>query len=230
MNPYKAAGVLRVLIACECSGKIREAFRALGHDAVSCDLQEADDGSPHHIQGDALETIRSGQWDLVGMHPPCTFLSVSGIHWNDRGRGWEDTDAALKFVRDLMEAATQATAATGGGWYLENPISIISSRIRKPDQILQPFDYGDDASKRTCLWLHHLPRLVAEPKMRVPGRKVEWPRGSGKTVERWSNQTDSGQNVLAPSAGRAKARSETYPGIATTMARQWSAELAERML
>ncbi len=202
------------LVCCEHSGIVREAMRAQGIDAVSCDLLPADDGSPFHIQGDCREAMRSRDWSGFGMHPDCTFLTVAGIHWNSRGRGWERTHEALAFVRELMALAGDKP------WYLENPVSIISTQIRKPDQTIQPFDYGEDASKRTCLWLNHLPLL--RPTGRVPGRMVEWPRGSGKMVERWANQTDSGQNRLPPSKDRWRERSRTYAGIAKAMSLQWS--------
>jgi hypothetical protein len=205
---------MRVLVACEYSGRVREAFRALGHDAWSCDLLPSDDGSIFHYQADMRDVLTS-DWDFVGMHPDCTYMCGSGIHWNDRGRGWEKTEESLELVRWLMSHKMP--------WYLENPIGIISSRIRKPDQIIQPYEYGEDASKKTCLWLNGLPKL--EPTLRVPGRIVEWPKGSGKKVERWSNQTDSGQNKLAPSADRWKLRSKTYEGVAKAMAAQWSAYL-----
>jgi hypothetical protein len=202
---------MKILIACEFSGTVRRALRAAGHDAWSCDLLACTDGSPHHIQGDILEHLNDG-WDAFGFHPPCTFLCGSGIHWNNRGRGWQGTEDAVEFVRKLM--------ARQEPWYLENPIGILSSRIRKPDQIIQPYEYGENASKKTCLWLNQLPRLT--PTLRIPGRMVEWPRGSGKMVERWSNQTDSGQNKLAPSDDRWAERSLTYPGIAKAMADQWT--------
>ena len=194
---------MRVLIVCESSGTVREAFRALGHDAWSCDLLPADDGSPYHYQADARDVLDES-WDMAGMHPPCTFLGVSGIHWNNRGRGWERTEQALAFVRWLMSHNLP--------WYLENPVSVISTRIRKPDQTIQPYEFGEDASKRTCLWLNHLPKLTATKY--VAPRIVD-----GKP--RWANQTDSGQNKLAPSANRWKERSKTYPGIAAAMAEQW---------
>lgn len=206
----------RMLIVCESSGVVREAMRAQGIDAWSCDLLPADDGSPYHIQGDALEVMAKGGFDAYGLHPPCTYLTVAGIHWNNRGRGWEGTRKALAFVLELMRLAGDAP------WYLENPVSIISTHIRKPAQSIQPYDFGEDASKRTCLWLHRLPCLVADPARRVSGRLAEYPVGSGKLVERWSNQTDSGQNRLAPSADRWKQRSRTYPGIARAMAEQWA--------
>lgn len=205
-----------MLICCECSGVIREAFRAQGINAWSCDLQPADDDSPYHIQEDCREAMVSQHWDAYGFHPECTYLTVAGIHWNDRGRGWENTHKALDFVDDLMFLAGDAP------YYLENPVSIISTSIRKPDQLVQPYEYGDDASKRTCLWLQGFPKLVPDPDLRVPGRLVEWPRGSGRSVERWANQTDSGQNALPPSAGRSKERSRSYPGIARAMAASWA--------
>ena len=203
------SGKPRALILCESSGVVREAFRAVGWDAWSCDLLPADDGSPHHYQMDVFEALDQhpeGYWDLLGMHPPCTYLSVSGIHWNNRGRGWAKTNAALFFVKKLMRRPEP--------WYLENPISIISSRIRKPDQIIQPHQFGHDASKKTCLWLHRLPPLVIDPKLAIPPRMVD-----GKP--RWANQTDSGQNKLAPSKDRWKDRSKTYPGIAKAFADNW---------
>lgn len=204
---------MKILIVCESSGTVREAFRALGHDAWSCDLLPADDGSPYHIQGDARDV--GGDWDMMGFHPPCTFLTVAGMHWNNRGRGWAGTRAGLEFVRWCMSHRCP--------WYLENPVSIISTHIRKPDQTIQPYEFGEDASKRTCLWLHSLPRLASTS--RFHGRMVEWPPGSGKIVERWSNQTDGGQNKLTPSPTRWKERSKSYAGIAAAMADQWGRKL-----
>lgn len=195
---------MRVLVACEYSGRVRDAFLALGHDAWSCDLLPTDSPGPH-IQGDVLEVIGGG-WDLMIAHPPCTYLAVSGMHWTRRGlRDPQLTEDALDFVRALMDAPIERIA-------LENPVSVISSRIRKPDQIIQPWMFGDDASKKTCLWLKGLPKLVptdiVEPRI-VDGRK------------RWGNQTGSGQNKLGPSPDRWKIRSATYPGIAQAMAEQW---------
>lgn len=194
---------MKILIVCESSGTVREAFRARGHDAWSCDLLPADDGSPHHIQADARDV--GGDWDMMGFHPPCTYLSVSGMHWTARGlRDPRLTEDALELVRWCMSHECP--------WYLENPVSIISTRIRKPDQTIQPYQFGEDASKRTCLWMNNLPLLI--PTKRHPGRMVDG-------VERWSNQTDGGQNKLAPSADRWKQRSKTYPLVAAAMADQW---------
>lgn len=195
---------MRVLVACEYSGRVRDAFIAHGHDALSCDLLPTDSPGPHY-QGDVMDIIADG-WDLMVAHPPCTYLSVSGMHWTTRGlRDPKLTEDALDFVKLLMNAPIERIA-------IENPISVISSRIRKPDQIITPYQFGHDASKKTCLWLKNLPPLrptsFVEPRI-VNGRP------------RWGNQTDSGQNKLAPSADRWKVRSETFQGIADAMADQW---------
>ena len=206
---------MRVLIACEYSGRTRNAFAALGHDVISADFEPAEDGSPYHYQGDCFDLINDQQFDLMIAHPPCTYLSVSGLHWNTRGvlvdgrPRAELTEEALDFVRRLMDAPIQRIA-------IENPVSGISSRIRKPDQIIQPWQFGEDASKATCLWLKNLPLLT--PTKIIEGREVVH---NGKTVSRWANQTDSGQNKLAPSEDRWKERSRTYAGIAAAFADQW---------
>lgn len=211
---------MNVLVACESSGVVRRAFRDRGHNAWSCDILPADDGSDYHIQSDilaVLESIGSGywsqhgrivptQWDLMIAHPPCTYLSVSGLHWNGRVEGRaQKTEAALDFVRTLMAAPIARKC-------IENPLSCISTRIRKSDQVIQPYQFGHDASKETHLWLFGLPHLVPTKyvKPRMVGRKP-----------RWANQTDSGQNKLPPSETRWKERSETYAGIAEAMAEQW---------
>ena len=142
---------MRVLIACEYSGIVRDAFAELGHDAWSCDILPTERPG-NHIQDDVLQHLHRN-WDLMIAHPPCTYLSVSGMHWTTRGlRDPGLTEYALDFVRRLMDAPIQRIA-------IENPISIISSRIRKPDQIIQPWWFGHDASKKTCLWLKNLPKL-----------------------------------------------------------------------
>ena len=196
---------MRVLIACESSGAVRDAFRARGHFAMSCDLLPSEQPGPHH-QGDVRELLGQ-EWDLLIAHPPCTYLSVSGMHWTTRGlRDPKLTEDALDFVRLFMDAPIERIA-------IENPVSVISSRIRKPDQIIQPYQFGHDASKKTCLWLKGLPLLT--PTQMVEPRIV-----NGK--QRWGNQTDSGQNKLPPSKDRWKLRSKTYEGIANAMAAQWS--------
>lgn len=196
---------MKVLVACEYSGRVRDAFLARGHDAISCDLLPTDSPGPHY-QGDVLELIRREKFDLMVAHPPCTYLCSSGLHWNGRipGRA-EKTEEALEFVRALLFCDIPRIA-------LENPTGCIGTRIRKSDQTIQPWQFGADASKATCLWLKGLPNLVptsiVEPRI-VNGKK------------RWGNQTDSGQNRLGPSDDRWKIRSETYLGIAEAMAAQW---------
>jgi site-specific DNA-cytosine methylase len=172
---------------------------------MSCDLLPSEQPGPHH-QGDVRELLDQ-EWDLLIAHPPCTYLSVSGMHWTTRGlRDPKLTEDALDFVRLFMDAPIERIA-------IENPVSVISSRIRKPDQIIQPWQFGHDASKKTCLWLKGLPLL--KPTQMVEPRIV-----NGK--QRWANQTDSGQNKLPPSKDRWKLRSKTYEGIADAMAAQWS--------
>lgn len=196
----------RILIACEYSGVVRRAFTAKGWDAWSCDLLPAEDDG-QHIQGDVREVLSEG-WGLMIAHPPCTYLSVSGMHWTTRGlRDPQLTEDALQLVRAFMDAPIPRIA-------IENPVSVISSRIRKPDQIIQPWQFGEDASKKTCLWLKGLPPL--RPTNYFPPRMVGG-------IPRWSNQTDSGQNKLAPGPDRWKERSRTFDGIAAAMADQWTA-------
>ncbi len=188
---------MKVLVACEFSGVVREAFRARGHNAWSCDLLPAEDGSPYHIKLDALLPAKNGFWDLMIAHPPCTHLAVSGARWfKDKQR---EQSLALDFVRRLLAAPVPRIA-------LENPISIISSQIRKPDQILQPWQFGHGEVKATCLWLKNLPKLV--PTNIVEGRK---PR----------------VHFASPGPDRWKERSRTLTGIADAMARQWG-DLYER--
>ena len=197
---------MKILIACECSGIVRSAFRARGHDAWSCDLKADVDDSPFHIRGDVMAMLADDDsWDLVIAHPPCTYLCVSGLHWNKRRPERATlTDAAAEFFMAFTELRCR--------WAIENPVGCMSRLYRRPDQIIQPWMFGDDASKATCLWLNELPPLL--PVRMSFGRLV-----NGR--ERWSNQTDSGQNRLAPSPERAALRAQTYPGIAAAMASQW---------
>lgn len=193
---------MRVLIACETSGKVRDAFRRRGHDATSCDLLPTDAPGPHY-QGDVMDIIRDG-WDMMVAHPPCTYLCVSGLHWNARRpERAAQTESALKFVRALMACNIPV-------WAIENPVSCISTRIRKPDQIIHPWQFGHAESKTTCLWLKNLPRLRPTNILPLPA------------CGHWNNQTASRQNKLPPSADRWKLRSETYTGIAEAMADQWT--------
>ena len=198
---------MRVLIACEYSGIVRDAFAAKGHDALSCDLLPTEKPGKHY-QGDIIDVLNDG-WDLMIAHPPCTFLCSSGLHWNKkRPERAQMTLDALSFVRLLLDAPIPKIA-------LENPIGAISTKIRKPDQTIQPYQFGHDASKATCLWLKNLPPL--RPTQYVEPRIID-----GKP--RWGNQTDSGQNKLPPSKDRWKIRSETYQGIAEAKANQWGLE------
>jgi hypothetical protein len=195
---------MKVLVACEYSGAVRDAFLAKGHEAMSCDLLPTDKPGPHYM-GDVRDILNDG-WDLMVAHPPCTYLCSSGLHWNKRVPGRQEmTEEALEFVRLLLDAPIERIA-------LENPIGCISTRIRKYDQVIQPWHFGHDASKATCLWLKNLPPLT-------PTKVIE-PRIVGNKM-RWANQTDSGQNRLGPSEDRWKIRSETYKGIAEAMADQW---------
>jgi len=195
---------MKVLIACEHSGVVRDAFTAAGHDATSCDLLPTE-APGQHYQGDVRD-ILADRWDLMIAHPDCTYLCSSGLHWNKRvpGRA-EKTEAAIDFVKELLQADIQRIA-------VENPVGCIGTRIRKADQYIQPYEYGHDASKRTGLWLKNLPLLrqtgFIEPRM-VDGKP------------RWGNQTDSGQNKLGPSDDRWKERAKTYVGIAKAFASQW---------
>lgn len=218
---------MRILVACEYSGRVRRAFAALGHDVLSPDFEPSEDNSPLHYQGDCFDLINDQHFDLMIAHPPCTYLSVSGMHWTTRGlRDPKLTEDALDFVKRLMGAPIERIA-------IENPVSIISSKIRKPDQIVQPYQFGEDASKKTCLWLKGLPALLptkfVEPRLVCCGAEVlnrdkyGCPSCEGDKVARprWGNQCDSGQNKLAPSDDRWKERSRTYLGIAEAMAEQW---------
>jgi site-specific DNA-cytosine methylase len=181
---------MRVLVACEFSGAVRNAFREKGVEAWSCDLLDAEDSSEHHIKGDIRGVLHDG-WDMMIAHPPCTHLAVSGARWFKEKI--EEQKEALEFVRLLLSAPINKIA-------LENPISVISSRIRKPDQIIQPWMFGHGETKATCLWLKNLPKLT--PTDVVEGR-------------------DNRVHRMPPSADRWKERSRTYSGIANAMANQW---------
>ena len=186
---------MRVIVACEYSGRVREAFRKLGHDAWSCDILESEDDSEFHIQT-CIEDIINDGWDLMIAHPPCTHLAVSGArHFKAKQESGVQQEA-LEFVRLLLEADIPKIA-------LENPISIISSKIRKPDQIIQPWQFGHGETKATCLWLKGLPKLV--PTNIVEGREQRI-------------------HKMPPSPTRWKERSRTYQGIADAMAQQWGGE------
>jgi hypothetical protein len=208
----------------ETSGAVRQLLRDRGADAWSVDLLPSDDDSPYHIQGDVFDVLRQDQnWTWGLFHPDCTYLTNSAA-WAFKDGPYHQRvkpgtlvgeprrqarEQAIAQVKELMELPFPHA--------IENPIGAISTRIRRPDQIVQPYHFGDDASKATCLWLKRLPKLVhtqyVEPRI-VDGKS------------RWSNQTDSGQNKLSPSKNRWKERSRTYPGIADAIVTQWMADLS----
>jgi site-specific DNA-cytosine methylase len=189
---------MRVIVICEFSGVVRRAFAAAGHEVHSCDLLPADDNSDNHLQCDCRNLDYTGV-DLAICHPPCTHLAVSGARWfKDK---LKEQQEAIEFFLWLTELPVPHIA-------IENPIGIMSSKHRKPDQIIQPWQFGHGESKATCLWLKNLPKL--QPTNILT-----------KTTKYWSNQTPTGQNKLGPSEDRWKLRSITYQGIATAMATQW---------
>jgi len=199
---------MRILVAFECSGVVRRAFAAKGHKVFSCDLLPSADDSPFHLQGDVTPLLALEDWDMIIAHPPCTYLCVSGIHWNNRVPGRkEKTEEALNLVNKCFAAPCQRIV-------LENPAGVISTRIRKPDQYVQPWQFGDPYSKMTGLWLKGVPRLCAT-NILTP----EAYQANGRP--RWRNQTGTGQNKLGPSPTRAGERAKTYQGIADAMAAQW---------
>ena len=198
---------MRVLVACEYSGRVRQAFRALGHDAWSCDLLPAEDGLCWHLKGDAVKWAEDGcppdphklmeyllmPWDLMIAFPPCTDLCSSGARWFSEKRADGRQKAAVNFFMSLANAKIKRIA-------IENPIGIMSRRWRKPDQIIQPWQFGHGETKATCLWLKNLPKLT--PTNIVDGREAKVHR-------------------MSPGPNRWKERSRTYQGIADAMAQQW---------
>ena len=189
---------MKVLIACEFSGVVREAFRKRGHDAWSCDLLPALDESEYHIQDDVLKVLEQ-EWDLMIAHPPCTHLAVSGARWfKDKEK---EQEKALDFVRKLLAAPIDKIA-------LENPISIISTKIRRPDQIIQPWMFGHMETKATCLWLKNLPTL--KETNNVYNEMMKLPKKERNKI-----------HYMSPSKDRGHLRSITYQGIADAMAEQW---------
>lgn len=210
----KIGDKMRVLVACEYSGAVRDEFLKLGHDAHSCDILPCESKylnkdmigyRQRHYQQDVLEVINEG-WDLMIAHPPCTHLAVSGARWFTEGRKpWSLQEEALEFVQQLMDAPIERIC-------IENPVSVISSKIRKPEQIIQPYQFGHATMKTTCLWLKNLPKLkhteVVEPEM------VEMK--NGKRMSKWHYET-----WKLPKEQRSHVRSKTFEGIAVAMADQW---------
>ena len=192
---------MRILIACEFSGTVRDAFIRAGHDSISCDILPSDTPGPHY-QGDVLN-ILSESWDMMIAHPPCTHLAVSGAKHFAKKIADGRQQSALDFVQKLMDAPIPRIC-------IENPVSIISTRIRKPDQIIQPWMFGHEATKTTCLWLKNLPALMPT---KIVSKGIRHITKSGKSLPDWYN--------LSPSVDRWKIRSTTFPGIAEAMATQW---------
>ena len=207
---------MRVLVACEYSGTVRRAFAALGHDAWSCDLLPADDGSPNHIKGDAIQAAyKPGEnWDLMIAHPPCTYLASMGIWWNaKRPERWPLTYDALAFADKLAKAPIPKIA-------VENPIGYLSKHWelfpRGPNQVINPWQFGQEAHKPTCLWLKNLPLLTPT---KIVGRGEFYTKANGARISKWSHIT-SGTNK----AKRAKIAATTFAGIAAAMADQWGVD------
>ena len=212
----------RVLVACEESQAVCKAFRKLGHEAFSCDIQPCSGGHPEwHYQHDVFEVLNMG-WDLMIGFPPCTYLTVTGARWmwNKDGtknqKRWDDQLKGIQFVRALFESSVPRIA-------LENPIGALSTQWKKPSQIIQPYFFGDEAQKTTCLWLKNLPPLnhakvidLFNSKITHVGKGEMVTTSTGKTFSRWYWETSIGKG-----AERSKLRSKTFPGIANAMAEQW---------
>lgn len=234
---------MRILIACECSGQVRRAMAAKGHDVVSCDLGPAWDDSPNHYQGDVRDLLGQ-QWDMLIGHPPCTYLTNAAAWcFKDRELQTKRLTPGVLYGAERRAAREEAAAFAAMLWaqpieriVLENPVGYLSRVLGRPSQIIQPHQFGDDASKATCLWVKGLPLLQALPADQHARPRLvckccgharhnaapSCPKcGYAGAMPRWANQTDSGQNNVAPGAERAAARSETYPGIAQAMADQW---------
>lgn len=218
---------MKVLVACEESQRVCIAFRERGHEAYSCDLEDCSGGNPEwHIKGDALLAIRGGQvvtmddathdvgcWDLIIAHPPCTYLTVTGNRWFDVDRYGEkaiqranDREKAVEFFMAFVNAHCDRIC-------IENPVGVMSTKWRKPDQIIQPWMFGDSAEKKTCLWLKGLQPFVCTDVVSPPERKKF---KSGKTMPAWYADA-----FRLPKEDRARLRSKTFPGIAKAMAEQW---------
>jgi len=192
---------MKVLVACEYSGAVRDAFRAFGHDAISCDLLPSVAPGPHH-QGDVLPLLEQ-EWDIVLAFPPCTDLASSGAKHFATKRADGRQQRSIEFFMRFAEAPQNRLA-------IENPVGIMSSEWRKPDQIIQPWQFGHKATKTTCLWLKNLPQLIPTA---IVGKGARHITSGGKSLPAWYN--------LPPSPERWKIRSATFPGIAAAMAAQW---------
>ena len=195
---------MRVLLACEYSGAARDAFRAMGHFAMSCDLLPTDVPGPHH-EGSVLD-ILDEDWDMMIAFPPCTHLAVSGARWFAAKRADGRQQQGIDFFMELANANIPKIA-------IENPVGIMSTQWRKPDQIIQPYHHGHEATKTTCLWLKGLPELTPT---NIVGKGERHVTKSGRSLPKWYN--------LPPSEDRWKVRSKTFQGIADAMAQQWGGQ------
>lgn len=202
---------MKILIACEESQAVTKEFRALGHEAYSCDLIPTSGDNPEwHIQWDALKEAYSGKYDMMIAHPPCTYLSVSGLHWNKkRPERALQTEEALAFVQKLMDAPIEKIV-------IENPVSCISTRIRKPDQIVEPWHFGDLATKKTCLWIKGLDNLTLDTTEKPDLEYVSY--GKNNRMQKWMYDI---RCTTVKDGKRAKLASKTFPGFAKAMAQQW---------
>ena len=207
---------MRVLIACEESQEVCKAFRELGHEAYSCDILPCSGGHPEwHIQDDVLKHLDNG-WDLMIAHPPCTHLSLSGARWFAEGKKpMSLQEDALDFIRKLMNADIEKIA-------IENPIGFISTKIRKPTQIIRPFQFGENSTKATCLWLKDLPKLTVT-NIITPTKHTS---KSGLVYDEWWFNTC----LISDLKKRALIRSKTFPGIAKAMAEQWGEFISKEKL
>jgi hypothetical protein len=211
---------MKILIACEYSGAVRDSFIKQGHDVMSCDLLPTDSPGSHY-QGSVFDVLNDG-WDMMIAHPPCTYLAVSGNRWlynKDKTRNeerWKNREEGLDFVRALMDAPIEKIA-------IENPVSCISSEIRKPDQIIQPWQFGDEAQKTTCLWLKNLPKLKPT---KIVGKGEFTTFKSGKRHPKWYADALA---TAKTKAERQKLRSKTFQGIADAMAEQWGVKTTKQL-
>ena len=211
--------VMKILVACEESQVVTKELRALGHEAYSCDIEPCSGGHPEwHLQQDVTELLRE-KWDMIISFPPCTYLTVTGNRWfniekyGDKARQrHKDRDDAVDFFMLFANADCEKIV-------IENPVGTMSTRWRKPDQIINPFEYGDPFEKKTCLWIKGLPKLQSTNIVEVP-KRTEF--ASGKTMASWYCDA-----LKLPPKERAKVRSKTFPGIAKAMAEQWTKNRTE---
>ena len=226
---------MKVLVACEESQRVTEEFRKLGHEAYSCDIIDESGGHPEwHIKGDALKLINgncsfrtqdgtdhrvAGTWDMIISFPPCTFLTVTGNRWFNVEKYGDAARKRIEDRKDAIEFFLQFANADCEKIAIENPIGIMSTEWRKPDQIINPYQFGDPFEKKTCLWLKGLPKLESTNAVEVPPRREF---ASGKTMPAWYADA-----FKLPKEERAKLRSKTFPGIAKAMADQWGGDVTE---